>query len=65
LTLSAWIERSLREGLGVIYWAVADKKYYREREDTVRKHLHRWFRDVMIPVYAEWKALAAQIANMR
>lgn len=65
VTLGAWIERALRNSLSNLYWAIADKKYFKEREQAVRNQLNRWFRDILIPVYTEWKEVSAQMANMR
>ena len=65
LTLSRWISRCLCDNFKRMQWAVADKVYYKEKERAVCQILNRWFRDVLIPVFAEWKALAAQITNMR
>ena len=65
VTLGAWIERALRNSLNRLFWAIADKKYYKEREQAVRSGLNRWFRDILIPVYAEWKEVSSQLVNMR
>jgi hypothetical protein len=65
VTLSEWLTRSLRNGFDRLHCAIADKKYYKEKERAVRDRLDRWFRDIIIPVFGEWKGVSAQMANMR
>lgn len=65
VTLSSWLMRSLRNGFNTLHWAIADKKYFRGKEHEVRGRLDRWFRDILFPLFGEWKGISAQMANMR
>ena len=65
VVLGSWIDRAVRSAFSRLYCAVTDKKYFREKEEEVRRGLYRWFRDILIPCTTEWRAIAAQTAVMR
>jgi hypothetical protein len=65
VTLSLWVERAMRRGFMRMHMAISDRKYYKERERLVCSRLNRWFRDILIPVFAEWADISKQMINMR
>ena len=65
VTLSSWTQRAVRDAFARLNQTISDRKYYRKKELEVRQVLNRYYRDAIIPVFAEWKATASHDALLR